>query len=195
MVYTCPLLFFFPTPTQEDHHAPAPTVKLLRKSALRFRHHEDIGPLRVNFSRSGMSRTWRFGPFSRNSRQGCWRINLPGPFYWYRGLKWKTSWKIGTKHFYWRINASNSGLSRTLKIGPWSRNSRTRSSRIDLPGSDLYLQGARRPKKRGVHYRGRFRGENDQDYRDRRGRSFAIRFGQCALLALALAYLMTYLLV
>jgi hypothetical protein len=33
-----------------------------------------------------------------------------------------------------RVNASNSGLSYTVKVGPWSWNTRARRHRVDLPG-------------------------------------------------------------
>lgn len=32
------------------------------------------------------------------------------------------------------LNFSNSGMSWTLKVGPWSWNSRTRAQTVDLPG-------------------------------------------------------------
>ena len=39
---------------------------------------------------------------------------------------------------YW--NLSRRGVSTTFKVGPWSRNSRTKRARLDLPGP-LYWEG------------------------------------------------------
>lgn len=41
------------------------------------------------------------------------------------------------------LNASRGGLSWSVKIGPWSYNSRTKAQRVDLPGG-LYYQGRRK---------------------------------------------------
>lgn len=41
-----------------------------------------------------------------------------------------------------RLNASKSGLSATVKVGPWSWNTRQRRHRVDLPGP-TYWQSRR----------------------------------------------------
>jgi hypothetical protein len=45
----------------------------------------------------------------------------------------------------YRLNISKSGISHTIKLGPWSWNSRQRRQRVDLPGP-LYWQSRRRAK-------------------------------------------------
>jgi hypothetical protein len=44
-----------------------------------------------------------------------------------------------------RANLSRSGISWTIKLGPWSWNTRSRRHRLDLPGP-AYWQG--RPRRR-----------------------------------------------
>lgn len=48
------------------------------------------------------------------------------------------------------VNASNSGLSWSFKIGPWSWNTRSRRHRVDLPGPFHWQQDAppRNPRRR-----------------------------------------------
>ncbi len=45
-----------------------------------------------------------------------------------------------------RLNLSNTGLSWTLKLGPWSWNSRSRAQRVDLPGPLSWRQRRRRTR-------------------------------------------------
>ena len=42
-----------------------------------------------------------------------------------------------------RLNLSRSGISWTVKVGPWSWNSRTRAQRLDLPGPISWRQPRR----------------------------------------------------
>ena len=46
-----------------------------------------------------------------------------------------------------RLNASNSGLSWSWDIGPYSWNSRTRKHRVDLPGPFHWVQGRKRQRQ------------------------------------------------
>jgi Protein of unknown function (DUF4236) len=47
----------------------------------------------------------------------------------------------------YRLNVSKSGISHTVKLGPWSWNSRQRRHRLDLPGP-LYWQSRRKLRRR-----------------------------------------------
>jgi len=62
-----------------------------------------------------------------------------------RGRKSKL---FGSKWFGVRLNASNSGLSRSWVVGPWSWNSRTRKHRVDLPGPFHWIQKGRKRQPR-----------------------------------------------
>lgn len=53
------------------------------------------------------------------------------------GLRWRKRWHVAPGVY---ANASRRGLSWTLKVGPWSWNSRRRAYRMDLPGP-LWWQG------------------------------------------------------
>lgn len=55
-------------------------------------------------------------------------------------LVFRKSWRFGPL----RLNASRSGFSWTVKVGPWSWNSRTRAQRVDLPGPFSWRQSTRR---------------------------------------------------
>ena len=51
----------------------------------------NLGPLRINWVRHGVfgwprisSHTWHVGPWSRNSRTGRHRVDLPGPHHWWQ---------------------------------------------------------------------------------------------------------------
>lgn len=50
--------------------------------AFRFRKTLRLGPLRWNLSNSGISTTFRFGPWSWNSRTRRHSVDLPGPVNW-----------------------------------------------------------------------------------------------------------------
>lgn len=47
-----------------------------------FRKSIPLGPLRLNFSKSGVSWSLHLGPWSWNSRTRAQRVDLPGPFSW-----------------------------------------------------------------------------------------------------------------
>jgi hypothetical protein len=49
---------------------------------IRFRKRIGRGPVRANLSRSGISWTFKIGPWSWNTRQRRHRVVLPGPAYW-----------------------------------------------------------------------------------------------------------------
>ncbi len=53
------------------------------------------------------------------------------------------SQRFGWKYLHYRINASRTGISHTVKVGPVSMNSRTRMVRIDGPGP-LFWRSRRR---------------------------------------------------
>lgn len=42
----------------------------------------NLGIVRINVSRSGVSWTWRLGPWSWNTRSRRHSIDLPGPLSW-----------------------------------------------------------------------------------------------------------------
>ena len=50
--------------------------------SLLFRKSIGFGPVRLNLSKSGVSWTFRLGPWSWNSRTRRPRVDLPGPFSW-----------------------------------------------------------------------------------------------------------------
>ena len=50
------------------------------------------------------------------------------------------------------LNFSNTGMSGTFKLGPWSWNSRTRAQTVDLPGPVSWT--SRRPRRRARTRRG-----------------------------------------
>jgi len=56
----------------------------------------------------------------------------------------RKSWRFGTRNLHLRLNASKSGASWTLKIGPWSFNTRQRRQRVDLPGPAYWQSRGRR---------------------------------------------------
>lgn len=56
----------------------------------------------------------------------------------------RTSKRFGTKNLHLRLNASKSGLSWTMKVGPWSWNTRQRRHRIDLLGPAYWQSRGRR---------------------------------------------------
>jgi hypothetical protein len=64
------------------------------------------------------------------------------------GLTWRKSKTFGLPWLHLRVNASRKGVSWTVKIGPWSWNTRQRRHRVDLPGPFAW-QSRRRPRKTG----------------------------------------------
>jgi hypothetical protein len=42
--------------------------------------------------------------------------------------------RLGPRWLHVRLNLSGTGLSWTVKVGPWSWNTRSRRHRVDLPG-------------------------------------------------------------
>jgi hypothetical protein len=59
------------------------------------------------------------------------------------GLILRKSWTFGFRYLHIKPTMSKSGLSWTLKIGPWSWNTRQRRHRVDLLGPFSW-QGTRR---------------------------------------------------
>lgn len=47
------------------------------------------------------------------------------------------------------VNASNSGVSWSVKVGPWSWNSRQRRHRVDLPGPFSWQSDPKRGRRQG----------------------------------------------
>lgn len=62
------------------------------------------------------------------------------------GFGFRKSWRLGAKYLHVRANASKAGLSWSIKVGPWSFNTRTRQNRVDLPGP-LYWSGKSRSRR------------------------------------------------
>lgn len=56
------------------------------------------------------------------------------------GFRFRKSLRLGPV----RVNLSKAGLSTTLRIGPWSWNSRTRRHSVDLPGPINWQSKGRR---------------------------------------------------
>lgn len=54
-------------------------------------------------------------------------------------IRFRKAWRLGPLV----LNLSRSGISWSLRVGPWSWNSRARAHRVDLPGP-LFWQGRRR---------------------------------------------------
>lgn len=51
----------------------------------------------------------------------------------------RKSWRIGPRWLHIRLNASKTGISYTLQLGPLSYNTRARRWRLDLPGGLHYI--------------------------------------------------------
>ncbi len=73
---------------------------------LRFRKRLRLGPFRFNLSWSqgrgfSNSKTFKLGPFSRNSRNKGWRVDLPGGGHWAPSRKTKRRAPAGTTQQYY----------------------------------------------------------------------------------------------
>lgn len=61
-------------------------------------------------------------------------------------LRWRRTLRLGPL----RWNFTQSGFSSwSLRVGPWSWNSRSQAHRVDLPGALHYVSG-RRPQRRAA---------------------------------------------
>jgi hypothetical protein len=59
-------------------------------------------------------------------------------------ILFRKSKRFGTSRFHVRLNMSKAGASWTLKVGPWSWNTRSRRHRVDLPGPFAWQQSKKR---------------------------------------------------
>lgn len=60
------------------------------------------------------------------------------------GFGFRKSQRFGFKYLHVRANASKAGMSWSVKVGPWSFNTRTRQHRLDLPGPFHWAGRSRR---------------------------------------------------
>lgn len=58
-------------------------------------------------------------------------------------VHYRKSLRIGPRSLHVRFNISRAGASTTFQVGPWSWNTRSRRSRLDLPGG-FHATGRRR---------------------------------------------------